>query len=188
MTKKDIDRFFKEFAKVYPRPVSVYLTGGIASWFLGGNRPTKDIDFAVSDESSDAMGDVTEALDAVSARLGIPIQYSDDIQRWGMINVPDIYEGATLYKRFGATTVHLLAPEKWAVGKLTRYLESDLEDLTNVFRKQKPDLQKVLDYWRRALRESPASPQQNLFKHQVNHFLKNYGKSVWGAACPEGLF
>jgi hypothetical protein len=184
MTKKDIDRFFEEFAKRCARPIEIYLTGGIAAWFLGGNRPTRDIDFAVSDGSEE----VARSLDQVSRELEIPIQYSDDIQRWGMINLPALYEGAALHKKFGSVAVYLLAPEKWAIGKLNRYLESDLEDLTNVFRKQKPELQKTLAYWRRALRESPASPQQSLFKHQVNHFLKNYGKSIWGEDCPEKLF
>jgi hypothetical protein len=183
MTRKDIDRFFEEFSNHCSRPVQIYLTGGVASWFLGGSRPTRDIDFAVSDGSED----IVRGLEDVSRDLRIPIQYSDDIQRWGMINVPNIYENATPYKNFGAVSVHLLAPEKWAIGKLNRYLESDLEDLIAVFRKQKPDLLATLAYWRRALRESPASPQQALFKRQAGHFLKHYGKSIWGKDCPETL-
>ncbi|HSA59266.1 MAG TPA: hypothetical protein VLJ37_06230 [bacterium] len=184
MNRKDIDRFFAEVARLHRQPLDIYLTGGIASWFLGGNRPTRDIDFAVSDGSEE----LTHKLDQVSRDLGIPIQYSDDIQRWGMINVPDIYAGAIRHKKFGSVTVYLLAPEKWAIGKLNRYLESDLEDLVAVFRKKKPDLQKTLEYWKCALRESPASTQQGLFKQQVNHFLKHHGKSIWGKTCPEKLF
>lgn len=181
MTRKDIDRFFEELARHHKHPLAIYLTGGIASWFLGGNRPTQDIDFAVDDGSQE----VGKALEEVSAKLGIPIQYSDDIQRWGMINIPEIYSGSLPYKIFGSITVFILAPEKWAIGKLNRYLESDLEDLVTVFRKNKPDLHHVLAYWKRALRESPASTQQTLFKKQVSHFLKHYGKSIWGKSCPE---
>lgn len=184
MDKKDIDRFFRELSNRIHEPLKVVLTGGVASWFMGGNRPTRDIDFGIVP----ATERIQKALNEVSRELGIAIQYSDDMQRWGMINIPDSERGVKLYKKFGSISVYLLAPDRWAIGKLTRYREADVEDLRNVLKKQKPPLQKTLNLWKQALAESPASSQQQLFKNQVNHFLKSYGKKIWGDKCPEKLF
>lgn len=176
MDKQAIEQFFKVCGERLNLPVKVYLTGGIAAWFMGGSRPTQDIDCAVEPVTEQVQSVFME----VSREQGIPIQYSDDIERWGMINIPDLTQGARLYKRFSPISVYVLAPEKWAIGKLTRYLESDVQDLVAVFCKTKPPLGPTLAYWQRALKESPQSSEQILFKNQVNQFLKTYGQKIWG--------
>lgn len=184
VTRKDIDRFFHEVSIKIKRPLKVYLLGGVAAWFQGGVRPTEDIDFGVDRLSSD----INEILAETSRALQIPIQFSDDPQRWGMINIPSWTRGAKLYRRYGRLLVYVMAPGRWAIGKLNRYLESDVEDIVAVFKKQKPPLSPTLHLWRRALRESPHSSDQQLFKNQVDHFLKNYGQKIWGKQCPAQLF
>jgi hypothetical protein len=175
MKKTDIDTFFRAVAEKIDEPVKVYLTGGIASWLWGGVRPTQDIDFGVDPLSES----IQKTLDTTSRTLKVPIQYASDLARWGMIDIPEMTRGTELYKRFGKLSVYLLAPEKWAIGKLTRYIESDESDLLTVFKKQKPSLQKCLRVWKQALKTSPASSEQFLFKKNVQHFLTKHGSKIW---------
>lgn len=184
MTKKDVDHFFKELSKTVKTRLKIYLTGGAAALFLGGNRPTRDIDF----EFQSSSPGIAARFEEVSQRQKIAVQYSDTIQHWGMIAIPQLTKGSRLHKHFGSVSVFILAPEKWAIGKLSRYFESDVEDLVAVLTRQKPPLKKTLNLWKQALRTSPVSTDQFLFKNQVNHFLKTYGKKIWGRICPEKLF
>jgi len=180
MRKGDIDRFFREAAKEIRTPVRIYLTGGIASWFLGGDRPTEDIDFGLRASEGKWM-EVEGVIQGVSRKLGIPVQFSEDIGRWGMIGILDYEKGARLYKRFGKVSVYLLDVGVWSVGKMNRYYQSDVDDLRAVLKKQRPDSGKLVTIWARALRESPRSSSSVLFVKTVEDFLKNYGQEIWGS-------
>lgn len=178
MRKSDVDRFFRELSRSVRVPVKVYLTGGIASWFWGGERPTADIDFGLKVEQD--QGEVGDLIVETSRRLSIPVQFSEDIGRWGMVGVRHYEKGARLHRRFGQVTVYLLDPVIWSIGKISRYYQSDVADLVAVFRRQKPDPGQVVQCWRRALLESPQSTAQLLFQKTAEDFLTTYGKAIWG--------
>ncbi len=178
MRKSDVDRFFRELSRSVRVPVKVYLTGGIASWFWGGERPTADIDFGL--KAVQGRGEVGDLIVETSRRLSIPVQFSEDISRWGMVGIRHYEKGARLHRRFGQVAVYLLDPMIWSIGKISRYYQSDVADLVAVFRKQKPAPGEVVQCWCRALRESPKSTAQLLFKKTAEDFLTTYGVAVWG--------
>src|SRR3990167_9824868 len=115
MRKKDIDRFFLKVSSRIKIPFQIYLTGGVASWFLGGNRPTHDIDFALKTKKE--WEQIEQIIREVSRELSIAVEFSEDISRWGMIGISDFEKGAKLYKRFGSIDVYILDPLIWSVGK-----------------------------------------------------------------------
>jgi len=178
MKKSDLDKFFLEVEKRLQQPVEIYLTGGVLAWFYGGVRPTLDIDFAL--KTGGKWEEASRVLREVGQRLGIPLEYSEDISRWGMIGYSNFTEGARLYKKFGALSVYTLDPLVWSVGKLSRYTADDLSDLLAVFKKQKPDPDKVVRVWAQALLESPRSTEHHLFVKKVEDFLSFHGKEIWG--------
>lgn len=177
MRKSDIDRYFREVAKAVNKPIRIYITGGAASWFMGGNRPTQDIDFGFKGKGGAGL---QEIFGSVSQKLGIAIQFSDDIGRWGMIALPDYEKRSPFYKRFGKVSVHFLDVGTWSIGKLSRYYASDVSDLVAVFKKQKPDLNRLLRLWALALKKSPRSSEQFLFVKNNEDFLGEYGPKIWG--------
>lgn len=176
MKKSQVRKFFKVFSEKEKQNLKIYLTGGIAAMFYGGARPTEDIDFAISLSNEE----IVRHLDETSQFLSVPIQYSTDIQRWGMINIPDYQKGAAFLFSEASIDVYVLSPEKWGIGKLSRFFEDDVQDLYKVFSTQKPDLKKCLKYWERALAESPDSPAKKIFKNNVNYFLRKYSEEIWG--------
>lgn len=179
MRKGDIDRFFLEVSKKNGVSVSVYITGGIASWLMGGDRPTQDIDFGLKTPKN-KWSEVEALFQETSQRLGLPIQFSENISRWSLIEIPHYEKKSIFYKKFGKVSVFLLDPISWSIGKVSRYYQSDVDDLRVVFKKKKPKIEEVIQGWSKALRTSPKSSDQFLFLKTAEDFLKNYGKEIWG--------
>ena len=179
LRRGDIDRFFREVGKRISLPVQVYLTGGIASWIMGGQRPTEDIDFGLKTPAG-KWHEAEKIFQEISHALGIPIQFSENISRWGMIDLLNYEKSAKLYKKFGKVSVYHLDLHSWSIGKMGRYYQSDIEDMVNVFKIQKPNVRTLVKKWSEALRKSPRSSSQILFIKAVEDFLKNYGRAIWG--------
>lgn len=178
MRKSDLSKFFKAVAQRVQVPVSVYLTGGIAAWFWGGTRPTLDLDFAL--KAGNHWEDIAEIFREVSAQLNIPVEFSEDISRWGMIGISQFEKGAKFYQRWGKIRVYFLDPLVWSVGKMARYTSDDVADLEAVFKKQKVTPKRAIQIWARAFRESPRSTEQSLFQKKVADFFKHSGPKIWG--------
>jgi hypothetical protein len=178
MKKSSIHHFFKKLSHRIDQPIRIYLTGGIAAWFLGGVRPTQDIDFALLTKSDWAK--ISEQILRLSKEENIPVQFTEDISRWGMIGFKNFKKGAKRYQKFGHVEVYLLDPLIWSVGKIARYTQDDLEDMIAVFKKQKCTPQNVINTWVQALQESPRSSEHHLFIKKVEDFLKNAGPKIWG--------
>jgi hypothetical protein len=68
----------------------------------------------------------------------------------------------------------------WAIGKLTRFLSSDVGDLVIVLKTNPTDPKKLARLWGQALGMSPASNQQALYRRQVESFFENYSREIWG--------
>src|SRR5262245_20290338 len=129
------------------------LTGGAAAILYGTSRRTFDIDFELRVEKGGDWSDVQRAIDATSRAMGIAPQYSDDINGWSLIRMPT--KASTLYRRFGKVEVRILKPTLWAIGKLTRYLASDVEDLRVVLKTKNTKAKAVVGTWGEALGMSP---------------------------------
>src|SRR5207249_4459444 len=126
----DLIKFFSALARRVPCPVKLTLTGGSEAMLLGGTRPTGDLDFelALPPGCARLWRAVEEAVAAAAAETAVTVQYSADIDRWSSIAVPTAKRRTRLRRRVGRVAVHLLEPRCWAVYKLARYLDADVEE------------------------------------------------------------
>jgi len=183
MKVKEIYTFFTELDRRIPVAVKVLVTGGAAAILQGVRRATHDIDFEITLKKSELLGQgdwapIQKAIDETGRATGIAPQYAEDIDRWSSIPLPD--KESRPYIKLGKVEVRVLAPGPWSIGKLARFLSSDVDDLKTVFKQAGSDPQKLSRYWGKALGLSPASNAQALFKRQVESFIDQHARAVWG--------
>ena len=181
----DIDRFFEDLGRRIDRPVQVVLTGAAAGILQGMERATLDIDFEIrlkqAAGKSGAGGrweSVQKAIEDAARATGITPQYDEDIDRWSSIALPA--RRSRLYRRFGKIEVRMLEPGLWAIGKLARYLSTDIQDLRSVLKSANIAAASAVRLWGTALGISPASSGQTTFRKQVETFLDQYAREIWG--------
>ena len=182
MKSPQADRFFSRLAKELDKPAVVILTGAVAGAIFGNVRSSADIDFAI-DLKRRGKGDwdrIDAALRRTSRVTGINVQYARDIDRWGMISLLDYKKKTLPYRKFGGIDVRTMDPPHWAIGKFTRYLEQDVQDLVVVFKAKKVPLLRLTQTLGRALKQSPPSSQCFQFRRHIEHFLQEYGREIWG--------
>ncbi len=190
MNQKEILRFFKILADLFEEKCQIILTGAAAGALYGRVRPTTDIDFSLKLNRKSARGydrswqSFAKAVHEASARTGIAAQYGEDIDRWSSITLLDYEKRKYLFRRFGKIAVYLMEPSYWAIGKLGRYLDSDIRDLVHVLKLTGTSWQILAAILGKALRKSPKSTACFSFRRQVEDFLKNYGRQVWGKNYP----
>lgn len=182
MTRTRIQRFFATLARELGAPARVYVTGAAAAALWGSARPSVDIDFGLELRTKSAgWWQKAEAAVTRTAQLtGIAASAAEDIDRWGMITLLDYRRTSRLYERVGRLEIRLLDPTRWAIGKLTRYLDSDLRDVSAVFKKKQVTAATAARTWGTALRASPPSTSQLAFRRNVEHFFAEQGPRVWG--------
>lgn len=184
MTKRRIERFLAVLAQELDVPARAYLTGAAAAALWGRVRPSVDVDLGVEllSRRQGSWAVVQDAVDRTSKLTGIPANVAEDIDRWGMITLLDYKRRSRQYRRFGKLEVRLLHPVNWSIGKLTRYLDPDIGDVVEVFRRQKITMLSAARTWGRALRASPASTSQYQFRQNVESFFKRQGRAIWGSS------
>lgn len=185
MKVADIDHFFQDLSRRIERPVQVLLTGAAAGILQGMERATLDIDFEIHlkrvARQSDAGRDweaVQRSIDGAARATGITPQYDEDIDKWSSITLPS--KRSRLYRRFGKVEVRILDPGLWAIGKLTRYLSTDIQDLRFVLKRASISSEATVRLWGKALGISAASSSQTTFRKQVETFLDQYAREIWG--------
>ncbi len=190
MTRREIDRFFRVLSKSFPKSCRILLTGAGAGAVMGRIRATMDLDFAVRFERLERKKKeilwhkFDKAIKETTLRTGIAVQYAEDIDRWSSITYLDYDRRTKTYKRFGQIQVQILLPEYWAIGKLTRYLDPDVRDLVEILGHNQTPWRRTCRLWGKALGQSPKSTACGLFRRQVENFLTNYGRKIWGRRFP----
>lgn len=181
MKQNNCDLFFTELAKQGPSSVKVLLLGGSAAQIYGGVRPTLDVDFeALLMDKTQAWEDFEAAVHRAEQITGIGAQFSENVERWSQISYLDYHKHLRKYKNFQKIAVYLLDPYYWSIGKITRYLDSDIQDMVQVFKKEKVEQVKLAKLWHKALTESPRSTELFIMKKNVIHFFDSFAASVWG--------
>ena len=176
MKKNLIDQFFLELDRGLQAPAEIILTGAAAGALLGQIRPSVDIDF----EIRSAKKNLEEAIQQASNRTGIAANYSEDISHWSMIDYLDYRKTARPYKKIGQLQIKIMAPEYWTIGKMSRFLESDIQDILKIIRKKKLTAERLAKLWGKALRSSPLSDISGQFRDHVIYFFTHYGRGLWG--------
>jgi hypothetical protein len=182
MTPRQIERFMSILAAELDAPARAFLTGAAAAALWGRVRPSYDVDLGLELKRRSRTGwqTVERAVEKTTERTGIAASVAEDIDRWGMITLLDYKRTSRRYATYGQLEVRLLDPTNWSIGKLTRNLESDLGDVQEVFRRQSVRAAKAASIWGRALRASPASTAQSQFRRNVERFLRDRGRPIWG--------
>jgi hypothetical protein len=170
--------YFRDLGKKLETPVVVAVTGGIAASILADERTTDDIDFAIL-KGIKQHQEITKLLDALAEEHGIAVQYSEDIGRWSMIDMLDWRRHSKPYHRFGMLEVRVLEPLYWSIGKVSRGMQRDFDDIVKVFKKKKIPWEKAVRLWSKALRKSPVSESRGQALRQMEDFFTHEGKKVW---------
>lgn len=183
MNQNQIDKFFQALSQrlkeVTTGKIKIILTGAAAGILLGGNRPSIDIDFDLNCNKR-YLKDVEDAIKQTSDITGIAVNFSEDIDRWSQITFLDYKKHTIPYKTFGVVEVSILSPSYWSIGKITRYLDTDVDDLVKVLKSNSIPPVELAALLGEALLKSPRSSASFAFRMHVEHFFKTYGKSIWG--------
>jgi len=186
MRKTVIELFFAALDRGLSRPARVIVTGAAAGAIYGNVRQSADIDFEIrlkgkrrGRDQDEILGDL---IREISSSLGMAANYSDDISHWSMIDYLNYRQTAVPYKKIGQLDIRLMAPEYWTVGKMARFLEIDVKDITKVVKKKRLPAGRLVSLWARALRSSPLSLAKGQFRRNVETFLNLHGKKLWGKA------
>lgn len=186
MKENNCERFFSALAKNWEGPVRILLLGGSAAQIYGGVRPTIDVDFeAVLLDSSNNWEAFEKAVHSTENQTGIAAQFSENIDRWSQISYLDYRDHLRKVKNYNQIQVYLLNPYYWSIGKVTRFLDADIQDMVSVFQKQNIDPLKLGKLWLKALQESPRSTELFITKKNALHFFKSFGKKIWGSSFQE---
>lgn len=173
--KDQIDKFFARLSeRLSNASGEIYVTGGAALVLYGIWRMTEDIDFEIPEGLDEGV------VLAVAGELKVPVQFSSDIERWGMTALADYRERATLYRKFGNLTIKIVEPLNLIAPKLARFLERDIEDVCILIRKFSISRQDLLDHLKKVYERSHASLEKGLFRRQAAQFLRRYQKDLWG--------
>lgn len=183
MDRRRIDKFFRVLGqntrRITRSKIKVILTGAAAGNLLGGNRPSIDIDFAIVCDRR-YFKNVEEIMKKVCDITGIVVNFSEDIDRWSQITFLGYKKHTLFYRTFGNVVVTILSPAYWSIGKITRYLDPDIDDLVKVFKKNRISPMRLAQLWGEAVLKSPRSSVCFAFRMHVEHFFKTYGRSIWG--------
>ena len=182
MTPRQIERFFHILSRELDEPVTVILTGAAAGALWGYVRPSLDIDFAIIPRRATRTNwpKIEQAIERTSRLTGISVNYAEDIDRWSSVSLMDYQRHKRLYRRFGTLELCLMDPRYWSIGKVSRYLDPDVKDLVEVLTRQRVPATRLIRLWAKALRHSPRSPSLTQFRVQAEHFLRTYGRTIWG--------
>ena len=182
MNPTQIDRFFRTLADRLDEPATVILTGAAAGSLWGHVRPSLDIDFAIrpAKYSPRAWTRIEQAIAQASRLTGITANFAEDIDRWSAVTYLDYRAHTRLYRKFGRLDVRLLEPAYWSIGKITRYWESDTNDLAQVLARQRVAPTTLARLWARAIRASPRAPELTECRRHAEHFFLTFGTRIWG--------
>lgn len=183
MRKRQIDAFFRELDREINIGAQIILLGASAGSLMGHIRPSVDIDFEIRPKGkSDAYR--SERLDAairrVALKMGVAVNYSQNVSRWSMINFMDYRRTALPYKSLGKLTVKLIAPEYWTIGKMGRFIRTDITDILKIIQIKKLKARALVKIWALALKNSELSLEAGQYRRHVEFFLTKYGGRLWG--------
>ncbi|MBI2058335.1 MAG: nucleotidyl transferase AbiEii/AbiGii toxin family protein [Nitrospirae bacterium] len=181
MTRRQLDRFLRALSERVPFHASLILTGGVAAGILGRVRPTEDIDFEARSRDRRRQEELERQIQATARETGTAVQYSEDIDRWSSITLPDHRSTARRWKAYGRLRVDVLHPLVLAVPKLARGTEDDLRDVVACFKKQRVSWRSAACTFGLAARRSPRSTALTLYARRVEYFFDRFGSRIWGS-------
>lgn len=181
--KGSIDLFFKRLSEFITEDIDIYLLGGCALILLGASRTTQDIDFEIKGASDETI----ERIQQFCNDENIPVNFSEDAGKWGMISINSNRNTTLPYCSFGRIKVRILDPFDMIIGKIERFTDIDIQDVTFLIGKFSIKAEELLAVLAKALHRSVKSEKNFLFRKQVESFIKTYSKKLWGLEKDELL-
>lgn len=189
MQKRQIDLFFRELDKALNRRAFIILLGASAGSLMGHIRPSFDIDFEIRfGNPKPDRSLVQEKILAAARKAGVAVNFSENVDHWSMVSYLDYRKTALPYKKFGKLEVKLIDPAYWTIGKMARYYPLDIRDVAAVIKRKKIQPGILAALWRKALLSSDLSLELGQFKDHACHFLKTYGRKLWGKNFKSEIF
>ena len=189
MRKRQIDLFFRELDKALGQRAGIILLGASAGSLMGHIRPSYDIDFEILlRKPGRNKKSVEEKILQVARKVGVAVNFSENVGHWSMVSYLDYRKTALPYKKIGKLDVRLMAPEYWTIGKMARYYALDAKDMAAVIRKKRLKPGPLVTLWKRALKDSELSLDLGQFKKHAVHFLKIYGRRLWGRSFQYAIY
>lgn len=183
MKPSDIDIFFTELDRALRIPSVIILTGASAGMLMGHIRPSLDIDFEirpVEENKKLRLGDnLPQAIQAATRRVPVAVDYSGDISQWSQIDFLDYRKTALDYKQIGKLQIKIISPEYWTIGKMTRFVAQDIEDIKIIIKSKKIKSIPLINLWAKALTSSELSLARSSFKRHVHDFITTYAQPLW---------
>ncbi|MFQ5686368.1 MAG: DUF6036 family nucleotidyltransferase [Candidatus Scalindua sp.] len=179
-----IDLFFKRLAELIEEDIDIYLLGGCALILLGATRTTQDIDFEIKGASDETI----ERIQQFCNDENIPVNFSEDVGKWGMVSINSNRSTTLPYCSFGRIKVRILDPFDMIIGKIERFTDIDIQDVTFLIGKFSIEAEELLAVFAKALHRSVKSEKNFLFRKQVESFIKTYSKKLWRLEEGELLF
>lgn len=183
MKVEDIDLFFEELDRRLGLEAEIIIIGASAGLLMGYIRPSVDIDFEiqVKDSKDPASKEhIQNSIMKTSHKEGIAVNFSDDVSHWSMIDFLDYRRTASRYKKIGKLNIKIIAPEYWTIGKMTRFLELDIQDIMKIISMKHITYDRLIKLWGLAMKKSNLSLELGQFRRHVEFFLKKCGPKLWG--------
>ena len=115
--------FLTRLGERFPHPAAIYIFGGSAILWLGGQRHTGDIDFTAAPSSAA----LREAIAQTATELDLDLEESSPAE---FMPLPTGAETRhELIGTFGQIRAYLFDPYSMAVMKIDRAFETDMEDV-----------------------------------------------------------
>ncbi len=183
MNQNDLDIFFTELDKSLQIACSIILTGASAGMLMGHIRPSLDIDFEITPlKTSDKhllADSLPKAINTATKVMPVAVDYSGDISHWSQISYLDYRTTAQSYKKIGLLDINIIAPEYWTIGKMTRFVAQDIEDIKVIITSKNIQPIPLINLWAQALTSSELSLTCSAFKRNVNNFINAFSKELW---------
>ncbi|MBI3815675.1 MAG: hypothetical protein HY279_14560 [Nitrospinae bacterium] len=155
------------------RKVKFIFVGALAVKAYGhDNRVTYDIDAEVVMENKEDYNLMEKFIEDYMIRKGIPAHLTDNVSRWGMIDIPSGYRDRTkLFKKIKDIEFHLLSPVDLVISKLRAFRDKDIEDSKYLVRKFNISIDEIKKAAEKAIETSPRSLELGNFKRNLNFFF-----------------
>lgn len=125
---EQLTHFLTRLGESYPHPAAIYIFGGSAILWLGGQRNTGDIDYI----TAPASASLREAISQTAAELDLDLEESSPAE---FMPLPAGAETRhELIGTFGQIQAYLFDPYSMAVMKIDRAFDTDMEDVAFLLR------------------------------------------------------
>lgn len=147
----------------------IIIIGGLSIIAYGNKeRITYDIDAEIHIDDKNSFYKTIEYFE----KIGVTAHLSDNIGRWGMIDMPPNYRNrTTLFQKIGDLEFHLLSPLDLVVSKLRSFRDIDIDDLKFLINKFNISAEEIKKSAEEAIKVSPISTDIFNFNKRLDYFI-----------------